>query len=88
MEHKFLRLFNKDGIWKGNPDRTIKINGVIHDMDEYAKEHGIELPSGPTAPNKPNKVNTDIEEKDEDMEQSHDSGDTEVDGDGDSESTE
>ena len=33
------------------------------------------------------KINTDIEEKHEDMEPAHDSGDTEVDGDGSSEST-
>ncbi len=87
MEHRFLRLF-RNGVWTGNPDRSISVNGVKHNMDEYAKEHGIKLPSGPTTPNKPKKVNTDIEEKHEDMEPAHDSGDTEVDGDGDSESTE
>lgn len=88
MTHKFLTFFDEHGNWLGNPDRSIRVNGVVHNLDEYAKEHGIELPSGPTAPNKPKKVNTDIEEKHEDMEQSHDSGDTEVDGDGNSESTE
>ena len=88
MEHKFLNLFDSEGNWKGNPDRTIRIKGEIHDLDEYAKEHGITLPSGPTSSKKANKINTDIEEKHEDMEQSHDSGDTEIDGDGDSESTE
>jgi hypothetical protein len=87
MEHKFLRLF-RNGVWTGNPDRSISINGVKHNMDEYAKEHGIDLPSGPTTPKGPKKVNTDIEEKHEDMEPTHDSRDTEVDGDGDSESTE
>ena len=88
MEHRFLKLFDAEGNWHGNPDRSITVNGEKHDLDEYAKEHGIELPSGPTAPNKPKKVNTDIKEKHEDMERSHDSGDTEVDGDGSSESTE
>ena len=80
MEHKFLKLF-ENGVWT-RPDRTIKVNGVEHDMDEYAQEHGIELPEGEKW------INTDIEESHEDMEGSHDSRDTEVDGDGDSESTE
>ncbi len=80
MEHKFLKLF-VNGVWT-RPDRTIKVNGVEHDMDEYAQEHGIELPEGEKW------INTDVEEKHEDMEGSHDSRDTEVDGDGDSESTE
>ena len=80
MEHKFLKLF-VNGVWT-RPDRTIKVNGVEHDLDEYAKEHGIELPEGKKW------INTDIEEPHEDMERSHDSGDTDVDGDGDSESTE
>jgi cytochrome b involved in lipid metabolism len=75
-----MKLF-VNGVWT-RPDRTIKVNGVEHDLDEYAKEHGIELPEGKKH------INTDVEEKHEDMEQSHDSGDTEVDGDGDSESTE
>ena len=88
MEHRFLNLFDAEGNWHGNPDRSITIKGEKHDLDDYAKKHGIKLPSGPTAPNKPNKVNTDIKEKHEDMERSHDSGDTEVDGDGSSESTE
>jgi len=87
MEHKFLRLF-RNGVWTGNPDRSISINGVKHDMDEYAKEHGIDLPSTASKPKVKKQINTDVEEKHEDMERSHDSGDTEVDGDGDSESTE
>ena len=81
MEHRFLNLF-VNGVWTGNPDRTISINGVKHDMDEYAKQHGIKLPD---AKKSKKQINTDIEEKDEDMEPTHDSGDTEVDGDGDSE---
>jgi len=84
MEHKFLRLF-KNGVWTGKPDRSIKVSGVVYDMDEYAKEHGIELPD---AKKSKKTINTDIEEKHEDLERSHDSGDTEVDGDGDSEGTE
>jgi hypothetical protein len=84
MEHRFLNLF-VNGVWTGNPDRSISIAGVKHDMDEYAKQHGIELPD---AKKSKKTINTDVEKKYEDMEQSLDSGDTEVDGDGDSESTE
>ena len=83
MEHKFLRLF-VDGKWTGNSDRSISINGVKHDMDEYAKEHGIELPDSKSK----KQINTDVEETHEDMERPHDAGNTEVDGDGNSESTE
>ena len=73
MEHRFLRLF-RNGVWTGNPDRSISVNGVKHNMDEYAKEHGIEVTKWTlTTPNKPKKVNTDIEEKHEDMEPAHDS---------------
>lgn len=84
MEHRFLKLF-VDGVWTGNPDRSISIAGVKHNMDEYAEAHGIELPD---AKKSKKKINTDVEEKHEDLERSHDSGDTEVDGDGDSEGTE
>jgi len=84
MEHKFMRLF-VDGVWTGNADRSISINGLKHDMDEYAKQHGIELPD---AKKSKKTINKDVKEKHEDMERSHDSRDTEVDGDGDSESTE
>ena len=84
MEHKFMRLF-VDGVWTGNADRSISIAGVKHDMDEYAKQHGIELPD---AKKSKKTINKDVKEKHEDMERSHDSRDTEVDGDGDSESTE
>tara|TARA_R110000803_G_scaffold87688_2_gene154575 strand:+ start:321 stop:575 length:255 start_codon:yes stop_codon:yes gene_type:complete len=84
MEHKFLRLF-VDGEWTGNPDRSISIAGVKHDLDEYAKTNGIKLPD---AKKSKKTINTDVEVKDEDMERSHDTGNTEIDGDGDSESTE
>jgi hypothetical protein len=84
MKHKFLRLF-VDGEWTGNSDRSISIAGVKHDLDEYAKAHGIDLPD---AKKSKKTINTDVEVKDEDMERSHDTGSTEIDGDGDSESTE
>lgn len=90
MEHKFLRLF-RNGVWTGNPDRSISINGVKHDLDEYAKEHGIELPSGPSAPKQPKvkkQINIDVEDKGYgDMEQAQSTGSAEKHGDGDSKST-
>ena len=82
MKHKFLRGFVNDKWTKDS--RTIRIDGVEHDMDEYAKEHGIELPDSKAKPKK--QVNIDIEEKaDADMGQPLDSGHTEVDGKRDSE---
>jgi len=83
MEHKFLKLF-VDGKWTGKKDRSISVDGVKHNMDEYAKAHGIELPDSKGK----KQINTDVEEKHEDMERSHDSGHTDIDGDGNSESTE
>ena len=81
MEHRFLTLF-VNGKWTGNADRTIRVNGEVHDMDEYAKEHGITLPD---AKKTKKHINIDVKEKHEDLEQPHHDGDTEVDGDGDSE---
>ena len=79
MEHKFLNLF-VDGVWTGKPDRSIRINGVKHDMDEYAKEHGIELPDSKKSKKQVNSY--------ADLEHQDDSRDTKVDGSGDSQSTE
>ena len=78
MEHKFLRLF-VDDVWTGHKDRIIKVNGEEHDMDEYAKEHGIVLPDS-KAPKKPKKeINTDVEDKGYgDMEQQESNGDTDL----------
>ena len=84
MEHKFLRLF-KDGVWTGNADRTIRVGGVTHDLDDYAKANGIDLPD---AGKSKKTINIDIEVKDEDLERPLDTGSTDIDGDGDSESTE
>jgi hypothetical protein len=82
MEHKFLNLF-VDGVWTGKTDRSIRINGVKHDMDKYAKEHGIKLPDSKKEPKKKIQVNSYA-----DMEQQDHSGDNEIDGSGDSQSTE
>ena len=79
MEHKFLNLF-VDGVWTGKPDRSIRINGVKHDMDEYAKEHGITLPDSKKSKKQVNSY--------ADLEHQDDSRDTKVDGSGDSQSTE
>ena len=84
MIHKWMRNYDINGVWTKS-QRKINVDGVEHDLDEYAKQHGIDLPDGKKSKKQ---INTDIEEKHEDMEQSLDSGDIEIDGDGDSESTE
>jgi len=84
MKHKWMRNYDVNGVWTKS-ERIINVDGVEHNLDEYAKQHGIDLPDSKKSKKQ---INTDIEDKHEDMEQSHDSGDTEVDGDGDSESTE
>lgn len=43
MEHKWLRLFDRDGNWT-LPERKIQVSGVLHDLDEYAEKHGVVLP--------------------------------------------
>lgn len=95
MEHKWLRLF-VDGKWTGSPDRTITVNGVQHDMDEYAKQHDITLPNSKTNKQKTsvvkeldNIIDEDIktEEKHADMEHKESTGHNEEPGDGDSQST-
>jgi len=82
MEHKWMRLF-KNGVWHGSADRTITVKGVEHNLDEYAKEHGIDLPDAKSNKKSKKEVNSYA-----DMEQPHDSGHTEEHGDGDSEGTE
>ena len=78
MKHKFLRLFDQDGKWT-KPERKIVVDGVEHDLDEYAKEHGIELPDAKKHKKSEKQINTDIEEEHADMGQSHDEGHSEVD---------
>ncbi len=83
--NKILRLYS-NGVWKGNPDRTITIDGVKHNLDEYAKEQGIELPDGKkTKVLKPFKKQVNSYA---DMGQTFDEGHPEVDGDGDSQGEE
>jgi len=79
MEHKILKLF-KDGVWTGNPDRTITVKGKTHDLDEWAKAQGIDLPDAKKTKNKVNSY--------ADMGQTSDEGSIEESGDGTSESTE
>lgn len=85
MEHRWLKLF-KHGEWTGRPCRTITVKGIEHNMDEYAKQHGIELPDAKKN-NKPKdlkkQVNTNA-----DMEQQDSSRDTEEHEHRDSKSTE
>jgi len=84
MKHKFLRNFDAEGHWT-KPSRIITVNGVEHDMDEYAKEHGIELPDSKSKKHKDIKkeVNTHA-----DMGKQDHSGDHKVDGKRDSEGSE
>jgi len=83
MEHKFLRNF-VDGVWtKESRDIVVLQEGeyVTVDMDEYAKEHGIDLPDskGYKKPKKEINTTTDIKEHEHgDMEQQNDEGDTDV----------
>jgi len=78
---KIHRYFDAEGNYHGPADYKFKIGGEEHDVYEYAKQHGIKLPSKKSKKH----INTDIEEKHEDLGKSHGSGDTEVHGDGDSE---
>lgn len=76
---KIHRYFDAEGNYSGPPDYKIKVGGEEHDIFDYADKHGIKLPKHKKA------INIDIEDQHEDLEQSLDSGDIEVDGDGDSE---
>lgn len=84
MTHKFLRNFDSEGHWTKS-SRIITVDGVEHDMDEYAKEHGIELPDSKSKKHKDIKkeVNTHA-----DMGNKDHSGDHKVDGKRDSEGSE
>jgi len=79
MEHKWLKNFDAQGNWI-KPERILHIGGEVHDLDEYAKKHGIELPDSKKTKTKVNS-NEDIRHKDSD-------GDDPIVGDGISESTE
>ena len=77
--HKVLKLY-KDGVWQGKPDRTIMLDGVKHDLDEWAESNNIDLPDAKKSKKKVN-IDTDIEEKDNgSLEQEHDEGHTEESG--------
>jgi len=79
MEHKFLRLF-KDGVWTGSEDRMIRVDGEEHNMDEYAKQHGIVLPDSKGSKKPKKEINTDVEDKGYgDMEEQVDEADPSVD---------
>ena len=85
MEKQVHKIANRcivDGKWTRD-SYDVVIGRETYDFRDLAKKHGIELNAKPKK-----QINTDVKEKYEDMERSHDSGDTEVDGDGDSESTE
>tara|TARA_R110000787_G_scaffold137534_1_gene251155 strand:+ start:323 stop:574 length:252 start_codon:yes stop_codon:yes gene_type:complete len=83
-----MRLF-VDGKWTGKEDRSITVKEgdeiVTYNLDEYAKEHGIELPD--SKKHKPKDIKKEVNSN-ADMGQQDDSGDHKVDGNGDSESSE
>ena len=82
-----MRNFDAEGKWT-KAERIISVDGVQHDLDDYAKQHGIELPDSKKSKSK-KQVNIDIKDEDyADLGQSHDSGHSEIDGDGDSEGSE
>ena len=70
MEHKFLRLY-VDGVWTGKADRTITVQEgkdvVKYDLDEYAKQHGIELPDAKKGKKAVNTIEDIQEKEDADM---------------------
>jgi len=77
-----------NGVWT-LPTRDIRIDGVWTTLDDFAKEHNVDLPDGKHKTKPKKQINTDIEEKGYgDMEQTYSSTSVEEHGDGDSESTE
>ena len=76
MEKQVHKIANRcivNGEWIRDTYDVV-IDGETHDFRDLAKQHGIEMGS-----KSKKQINTDVEEKHEDMERSHDSGDTEVD---------
>jgi hypothetical protein len=73
--HKVLRLY-KNGKWQGNPDRTIVLDGVKHNLDEWAENNNIDLPDAKKHKKQVNtKKDKDLKEKSYgSMEQEHHEG--------------
>jgi hypothetical protein len=66
LENSMIRiekLFDASGKWLGNKDRSMLVAGKWTTVDEYAEEHGIELPEVKTSKKPAKQVNIDIEEK-------------------------
>ena len=78
---KIARRSIVDGVWT-RESYDVTIDGQVYDFRDLAKAHGVEIPSKSKS-KKQKQVNSYA-----DMEQSFDSGDTEIDGDGDSEGSE
>ena len=75
---KIEALFDESGKWIGSSDRMIRFNNQSISIDEYAEQHGIQLPEPKISKKSVKQVNIDIEEKEHaDMGQQDDSGDTE-----------
>jgi hypothetical protein len=79
MAFNHMKLYT-DGVWQGREDRVITVEGVEHNLDEYAKEHGIVLPDSKGSKNPKKEINTDVKDKGYgDMERQESNGDTDVD---------
>ena len=80
---KIHRYFDADGNYSGPADYQIKVNGEQHDLFDYAKKHGIDLPVKHKTKKAKKEVNSYA-----DLEETFNQGDFEVDGDGDSQGEE
>lgn len=79
MAFNHMKLYT-DGVWQGREDRKITIQGVEHDLDDWAKENGIVLPDSKGSKKPKKEINTDVEDKGYgDMERQESTGDTDVD---------
>jgi hypothetical protein len=77
------RYFDAEGNYHGPLDYKIVVAGVEHDLYEYAKQHGIELPGSKKHKKAKIEVNSNA-----DMGQTQSKGDSPEHGDGDSEGSE
>ena len=80
---KLHRYFDSEGNYHGPKDHIINVNGKEHDIYEYAKAHGIELPGSKKHKKTKVEVNSNA-----DMGQTQSKGDSPEHGDGDSEGSE
>ena len=80
---KLHRYFDSEGHYHGPKDHIINVDGKEHDIYEYAKAHGIELPGSKKHKKTKVEVNSNA-----DLGQTQSKGDSPKHGDGDSEGSE